>query len=376
MILSRKKNILLIIFFVAILLMPILDNIFNFSPIQNLFEKRFLASIPEKPRNVSEFAKYSKKFEEFFNDNYGFRKSLIFTNSQIMDNIFNESPSSSALIGKDEWFYFDNQNSFLDAQGLAKLDDQKIALMVKSFIKNWQILRAKNIDYLVVIAADKTSIYPEFLPDFIKISNKEHRIDKFINALKKDAPSFPVLDLRPFLKKAKKHEIIYHKTDAHWNKRGAYVGYSEIMQKMNHLYLQRKHFVNVEGMMDDGDISYVIGIKAENIDYNLKENFVPNFYSVNPTEADYRLFHKPAVYRNYNKNLPILFVYKDSFFDNMMEFFANNFSQSYFVNEFPCDLNIEIIQKYRANIVIQQFWEGRIEEVANECGLDKNILEN
>ncbi len=367
MILSRKKNILLIIFFVAILLLPILDNILNFSPIQNLFEKRLPASMPKKPHNASEFAKYSKKFEEFFNDNYGFRKSLIFANSKIMDNIFNESPSFSALTGKDGWLYFDNQNSFLDVQGLAKIDDRKIELMVKSFIKNWQNLRAKNIDYLLVIAADKTSIYPEFLPDFIKISNKEHRIDKFINALKKEAPSFPLLDLRPFLKEAKKHEIIYQKTDTHWNKRGSYVGYSEIMKKMNLKYRSRNDFVDYEGVIDDGDISYIMGIKAENIDYNLKENFVPNFYNVRPSEADYKIFNKPLIYRNYDKNLPILFVYKDSFFDNMAEFFANNFSQSYFVNEFPCDLNIEIIEKYHANVVIQQFWEGRIEEVANAC---------
>lgn len=367
MILLRKKNILLIIFFIAILILPILDNIFNFSPVKDLFEKRLPASMPEKPQSATEIIKYPKKFEDFFNDNYGFRKSFIFANSKIMDDIFNESPSASALIGKDGWLYFDNQNSFLDAQGLAKIDDQKIALAVKSFIKNWQSLRAKNIDYLLVIAADKTSIYPEFLPDFIKISNKEHRIDKFINALKKDAPSFPVLDLRPFLKEAKKHEIIYQKTDTHWNKRGAYVGYSKIMQKLNLPYLLRHNFIDIEGVMSDGDISYIMGIKAENIDYNLKENFVPSFDFTKPTAAEYKMFHKPLFYRNHNKNLPILFVYKDSFFDNMIGFFANHFSQSYFINEFPCDLNLKTIEKYRANIVIQQFWEGRIEEVANEC---------
>lgn len=116
MILSRKKNIVLIIFFAVILLLPILDNIFHFSPVENLFEKRLPAEAPQKPKNISDLINYPKKFEAFFNDNYGFRKSYIFANSKIMDNIFNESPSARALIGKDGWLYFDNQNSFLDAK--------------------------------------------------------------------------------------------------------------------------------------------------------------------------------------------------------------------------------------------------------------------
>ncbi len=365
--LSRKRNILLIIFFALILLLPTLDSIFSFSPVQNLFEKRLPAPLPQRPHNSSDILSYSKKFEEFFNDNYGFRKSFIFANGKIMDNIFNESPSSRALIGKDDWLYFDNQNSFLDAQGLAKIDEKEIYLAVKSFIKNWHNLRARNIDYLVVIAADKTTIYPEFLPDFIKVSSEKHRIDKFIDALKKASPGFPILDLRASLNEAKKREIIYQKTDTHWNKRGAYVGYAEIMKKLNLQYLSRASFVDIEGVMNDGDISYIMGIEAENIDYSLKENFVPNFREINPTELDQKTFHRPIFYANYNRNLPILFVYKDSFFDNMMGFFSNHFSQNYFINEFPCDLNMDIIKKHRANVVIHEFWEGRIEEVVHSC---------
>lgn len=371
MILSRKKNILLIIFFVAILILPILDNIFGFSPVKDLFEKRLPTAFPQNPKNLFEITKYPKKFEAFFDDNYGFRKTLIFVNGKIMDNIFDESPSSRALMGKDGWLYFDNQDSFLDAQGLAKIDDKKVALAVKSFIQNWKLLRAQKIDYLLVIAADRTSIYPEFLPDYIKVSQENHRIDKFINALKKASPNFPLLDLRPILKEAKKTEIIYQKTDTHWNGRGAHFGYVESMKKLNLKYNPRSDFIDVEGVMDYGDISYIMGIKAENIDYNLKENFVPSFYNIPPTNEDYALFHKPITYLNRNKNLPRLFVYKDSFFDNMLEFFANNFSRSYFVNEFPCNLDMKIIKKYRADVVIQEFWEGRIEEVVDACDSKK-----
>jgi len=368
----KRKNILLIIIFSAIITLPLFDNIFNFSPIKNLFEKRESAIFPQRPKNFSDIKDYTKKLEIFFNDNYGFRKSLIFANSKIMDDIFGESPSSRAFIGKDEWLYFDNQNSLLDAQGLAKINDEKLVIAAKSFVNNWQILQKNNIDYLLVIAADKTSIYPEFLPDFIKTSSKNRRIDKFILAIKKENSNFPILDLRPILKEAKRNEIIYQKTDTHWNKRGAHFAYVEIMkilaQKNQSLkYHERSDFSDTQNEMLKGDISDIMNINAQNIDYSLKEKFPKNFHQKNASNQEKKLFHRPIFFINNDKNLPVLFVYKDSFFDNMLEFFATHFSRSYFINQFPCEIDLEIVKKYHPNILVQEFWEGRVEEVVNGC---------
>ncbi len=363
----KKTNIFLTIFFVSFLAIPIFDNIFQISPIKNLFEKRLPAELPQNPENLAEFKNYPKKFENFFNDNYGFRKTLITLNSWILDNVFNQSPSERGLIGKDEWLYFDNNNSILDAQGLLKIDEKKFENAADIFIKNWQKLKAQNIDYALIIAADKTSIYPEFLPDYIKTSTQNHRIDKFLKILKQKNSDFPVLDLRKILLIAKKNEIIYHKTDTHWNRRGAHYGYVEIMKKFGLKYNSRADFEDVEGGYYVGDISHIMNIEAKNIDYNLRFKKPILFSQINLSEEIRKKFHKPDFFKNQDQSLPILLVYKDSFFDNMLYFFAQNFSKSYFINEFPCDLDLNVIKSYKPNFVIQQFWEGRIEEVVNNC---------
>lgn len=363
----RKQNIALLVFFILLLLLPFLDNIFNFSPVKNLFEKREPNSLPQFPERVQNLPDYFKNFEAFFNDNYGLRKSLISLNSEIMDNVFNESPSARAFIGKDGWLYFDNQNSILDAQGLIKIDDKKLSIMVKNLIENWQKLKAQNINYFLIIAADKSSIYPEFLPDFIKVSSGEHRADKLIKALKQADSNFPVIDLRPLLLEAKKNEIIYQKTDTHWNRRGAHFAYVEIMKNLQIKPHPRSDFIDIEGITDDGDIANIMQIKATNIDYDLKAKFPLNINFIHPSKEQKQIFHKPAISKNTNKNLPILFVYKDSFFDNMEEFFAVHFATAYFTNQFPCDLDLKIIKEHHANVVLQEFWEGRVEEVMNQC---------
>lgn len=364
---TKKYNIFLILAFFLILTIPTLDLFFKISPIKELFENRILKTKPENPKTIAEFKNYPKNFEEYFSDNYGFRKSLISFNGKIQDKIFNVSPSARAFFGKDNWLFFDNKNSILDFTGLATIDENKIQIAANSFIKNWQKLQKENIQYVLVIAADKSLIYPEFMPDFIKYNSKNHRIDKFLKILQEKSPNFPVIDLRKKMLEAKKNEIIYHKTDTHWNRRGAHYGYETIMKKLNLKYQSRKNFFEISENFYKGDISNIMNLELRNIDFDLKPKFQKK-YKLGKIDENYsKKFHKLTFFTNKNKDLPILFVYKDSFFDNMQEFFAQNFSKSYFINEFPCEIDMKIIKEFKPNVVIQQFWEARIEDVVNQC---------
>lgn len=359
-----NQNKFLTIVFALILLIPSLDSIFNFSPVKDLFEKR----LPLKNPEFSWSANYPKKFEEFFNDNYGMRKSLIYLNSKILDGIFAQSPDARAVEGLDDWLYFDNNNSLLDAAGKVDLSDELIVRGVESFYQNWQMLKAKNIDYLLVIAADKSTIYPEFLPSYIEPA-KTHRIDKFLQALKKKYPDFPVLDLRPILLLAKEREVIYHKTDTHWNKRGAHFGYVALMKKLKINPHPRSDFFDKQDELIRGDISDIMGVDSTNINLDLTPKFKAVSRHISFDKADKYLshFHKAHVFVNENQSLPRLFVYRDSFFNDLSVLVSEHFSQSLYVNEFPCDLNFAEIKIFHPHLVIQQFWEGRIQDVLTKC---------
>jgi hypothetical protein len=359
---KKLQNKFLILAFTLILLAPTLDLFFHFSPVKDLFEKR----MPVKKPEFSLTKKYLRDFEKFFDDNYGFRKSLISLNSQIMDKVFDESPDARVVLGKDGWFFFDNHNSLLDVAGRAIISDEVIKRAVESFYRNWQTMRAKNIDYLLIIAADKGTIYPEFLPDYIK-PNEPHRIDQFLNVLKKKHPDFPILDLRPILLKAKEKEIIYHKTDTHWNKRGAHYAYVEIAKKLKFKPHLRQDFLNKEDQMIRGDISDVMNTNAMHLNYDIVPKFKLSHEYVSPLPESLKEFHKPYETINKNKNLPVIFIYKDSYFGDLISMVSEHFSQAIFINEFPCDINYEIIKKFAPNVVIQEFWEGRVEVVLNAC---------
>ena len=369
-----KQHKPLIILFILILALPTLDTIFNISPISELFEKRIATPLPSGPTNISELTKYPKKFEKFYDDNYGFRKTLISLNSTISDKIFNESPDDRAVIGKNGWLYFDNKKSLLDAVGKATISDELVNRGVQSFAKNWQKMKSKNINYLLIIAADKSTIYPEFLPDYLPYQ-EPHRIDKFLNALKNQYPDFPVLDLRPILKKAKITQNsdgdIYHKTDTHWNMLGAHLAYEEMMKKLSIQPHPKSDFVIENKKSFYGDIALIINSKITESKMSFVPKFPITYQFVRKKPKEFDDFHKSQLFVNKNKSLPTLFAYKDSFFDNLRFLTASHLSKTVYVNEFPCDLDFKVIQPHLnpkgSNIVIQQFWEGRIEDILNKC---------
>jgi len=363
------RNKIFISTFIILLTLPLLDSAFNIAPIKDLFEKRILSQNPDFPKNLDELEKYPGQFEEYFNDNYGFRKTLVSLNARIMDDIFNESPDARAVIGKDGWLYFDNEDSLLDFSGRAKISDDLINKNIDAFYRNWQQFKRQNIGYLLVIAADKATIYPEYIPDYIK-QGKTHRIDKFLEALLKKYPDFPVLDLRPILLSAKKNEIIYHKTDTHWNRSGAHYAYVKILEKLsnkNHKFKPnyRNRFSNVDSKII-GDISLIIGSSKKETSNSLLEKFSRKSRPDKLKNYE-KGFYKAQKYVNSDKTLPRLFAYKDSFFGELNTLMSEHFSYMLLANEFPCDINYKTVKRYQPDYVIQQFWENRIESILNKC---------
>lgn len=372
-----NQNKLLVIAFALILALPTLDSILHFSPVKDLSENRTPTSKPQFPKKISALKKFSQNFERFFDDNYGIRKTLIFTHSQIMYQIFGEaSAESHALIGKDGWLYLSADKAILDTIGATIISDELINRGVENFEKNRKNLRSKNVNYILVIPADKGTIYPEFFPSYIK-PVATHRIDKFLSALKEKYPDFPILDLRDTLRKAKELELIYHPTDTHWNPRGAYYGYVEIMKNLRIPAHSRADFINKEDTQKRGDIAKAMNVQITNLNYDLTPNFKENVQEGKLSQADliellvpnfkHGALRDATFFVNKNKNLPIAFIYHDSFFDNLMRFVNEHFSKTYYVYGPTCAINYETIRKYHPSIVIQEFTERRLEDVLNQC---------
>ena len=133
--------------------------------------------------------------------------------------------------GKDDWLFMGNAFS----HSVAKLQlsitppNSEIEATKELFSKIAKTGAKYNTKVILIMGPDKTSIYPEYLPDDIKPSPKKYS-SFFLDSLK-DIPNLIVYNPTDDLLRLKKNEgKLYWMTDTHWNNKGAFLAYSGFLE--------------------------------------------------------------------------------------------------------------------------------------------------
>ena len=148
----------------------------------------------------------------------------------IRHHLFGQLPVA-VVEGNDGWLFYRSE-----AMGEPGLDDFVGQIVPTSGeIARWRAaitarrarLGARGIAYVVAIAPNKHTIYPDHLPLALRSHQGISRLDRVVAAFAGEVGGF--LDLRPALLAARGRELVYHRTDTHWNDAGAYAAYSAIV---------------------------------------------------------------------------------------------------------------------------------------------------
>lgn len=156
-----------------------------------------------------------------------FRDHLIRAGFRLRLALFGQSPAPSVLWGREGWLYFTQESALDDALNAIPLDAGDLATMVRTQVERRDWLATRGIAYLVVLAPNKATVYPEFLPPGLGPIGPESRLDQLLPALRR--AGVDVLDLRETLVRAKAERRAYLKTDTHWNRFGAYRAASAVV---------------------------------------------------------------------------------------------------------------------------------------------------
>jgi alginate O-acetyltransferase complex protein AlgJ len=273
---------------------------------------------------------------------------------RIGDRVF-----AQGVVGKDGWLeYMGNLNSFQNVPTMPPNGND--------FIQNelsilYDQLRQRNIMLVVVIAPDKSTIYPDKLPSEIQKISSQSELDKLVNLIKQKGP--PVLvDLRPALENGRKTRPVYYNTDTHWNAYGALIAYREIMKKVSQGYPELvpekiSSFKITKGQSGVHDIATLIGAT----------NLVEPFDNINFAAAglswvtynnDYPLPIRIAT--SSQDKLPKLLMYTDSFGTILDPLLAPHFSQSTFIqyhSSYQDTDTFKQIEVTKPDVVIIEFVE-------------------
>lgn len=136
--------------------------------------------------------------------------------------------------GKNDWLFLGNQYD----STVAKLklsnppSDDILKQSIEPFTKIAITAAKYNTKFALIIGPNKSSIYPEYLPDTLVPSPLKYS-SFFINKLKK-IPNLIVYDpTNDLLNLKSKEGILYWMTDTHWNNKGAFLAYSGFSKLLN-----------------------------------------------------------------------------------------------------------------------------------------------
>jgi hypothetical protein len=191
-------------------------------------ENRALAPWPA-PAASREF---TAGFEHAFADRFGGRASLLRLHNRLLVRVFGVSTAPNVLIGRDGWLFFlGEEGTSLDRyyRGAPALGDAEIVRIVAELARRARYLASQGIGYVVAIAPDKATIYPEHLPAWAVRRFGASPLARLTDAIHADA-TVRFVDLRAPVVAAKMRERVYYATDSHWNFLGASIAYREIMR--------------------------------------------------------------------------------------------------------------------------------------------------
>lgn len=260
---------------------PIFQTLVGVFPETKIEEKRELATFPK----ISLNEKTLEGLTNYFNDNFGFRGSLIFLNNYIDLSVFKISPNSQVIIGKNGWMYY--QPSY--ESNKAAVDMEMVKKVVEK-IKNFEDkLNWDDKKFVFVLAPDKESIYPEFLRE--KLAG-ENNYEVIMDELEwQNVNTFDGLEL---LKQAKvSGGMVYSKNDTHWTRYGLFLTINEMLKSFGR---EGMNYSGMEDVQRVGDLSLLVG-------FNNSETVpqpVLNKAGIEPDDS--------------------VLIFHDSFFDNEMYF--------------------------------------------------------
>jgi hypothetical protein len=227
-----------------------------------------------------------------------------------------------------------------------------------SIVRTHAWLRARGIAYVFAIAPDKHVVYPENLPPTIRPLDGPSRLDQLFRAL--EGTGVPVVDFRPALLEAKERERVFDLTDTHWNRRGAFVAYRQLIEAIRLQApavgpaLTRGDFVPVTHEVEGQDLAAMIGLKAVLHETSL------DFAAKRPRRS--RVVYPAGERREaqvgrlvteiLDSDLPRAVFFRDSFVTRVAPYLSEHFSRAVYLwqNNFDSD---EVVRE-RATVVVQE----------------------
>lgn len=333
------------------------------------YENRVLAEFPQiSPQMLLSF---SKQYDAYFSDHLPYKNQLVMLN-MLKEEMLGEGTTVieylqkrvSVIRGKEGWLFYgtafdeeDSVNDYLCNNLYTEKELKKIAAGYDMLHKK---LKKMGKDLVVLYAANKEQIYPEYMPDSF-VSGSYSRTDQLVDFIQKNT-DVPLIYAKDALKREKKNHTLFYKYDTHWNDLGGFVGRQLINEYFHGEYVSLDQVsYSVASRNQSGDLAGLLSMKSRYSDdtvYQIEYDNMGAGHLLLEDGGDYYVFSSNAADRR------SVLVIMDSFGDALMGM-ADDFGKVIFTKK---EKNMKkLLIKENPDVVLLEIVERKKEAQETLC---------
>jgi alginate O-acetyltransferase complex protein AlgJ len=353
----RLNDLVLVALFLAIIALPLAANVAGHDGGDQEAENRQLAAFPALDRTWPSIVGWPAGLDAWFQDHFGFRSTLVRWYGISRYYGLRVSPSAEVVRGKEGWLYYADDAGLDDYTHDDLLPQGQIDNWRRTVVRARDWCRAHGVAYLFTILPDKHVIYPEYFDDHVLPATPLSRTDQVFTAT---SDTGVVEDVRQALLAGKSHDRLYHVTDTHWNDRGAFLAYQQIIDAVHRQVpavppaRDRSEFKATSRMLSGRDLAAIIGLKwvIPEEDLQLVPK-VPHAYRVVDPPGEWATSGYGRIVTEIpGSTLPRAVIFRDSYVSALAPYFSEHFSRVVYLWQYNFDA--DVVRQEHADVVIQE----------------------
>ena len=349
---NKKSYKLFIILCLIMLVFPFAGM--TVAPTMETTENKELMEMPKITDDDGFNINYLSDLGEYFQENFAFRQEMVSMNALIYGKSFGSSTTDQVIIGEDDWMYY--SGTLDDYLSENVMSERAINNAVHNLGLIQDYVEKRGSRFLLTVVPNKNSLYDENMPYYYKKGMNANNYELLIEKMKEKNIHF--VDFKERFESV--DEVLYLKQDSHWTNKGAVTAYNEMMSFFvddYETYDNVPYEVRKEHLGDLTEMLYPLNSELEDNQYYQKEWSWSYVNTVVDNMDEWIETSNPSAQGS-------VLMYRDSFGESLLPFFAEAFETAYFSRLVP--YNMGNIDQYTPDYTIVERVERRIPSFASE----------
>lgn len=367
---KKKVNAVFIFCFLFIIVIPFAFSDKTGGQI-SLEENRYLASAPKWTLHAG----IQTEVENWLNDNVAGRGMMKRIYNYLNVNVL-KSYRTSDNYYVDDRVYLINDAVLMYLQHKDMMSKEQLQAFEETYKKVQEYFGQSGIKVCSAIFPHKVDIYPEGISEYVVPRNPISQVENLQEYLAVDESlNMSVLYDDLLQAKANGEQVYYAAYDnSHWNYRGAFIGYSELMKQVSKVCPSAQILSE-----EDFNISEVLREKVYNEKIYQETDWEYSFKKPMRAQLDMTYFENIdfvsndpwmsyKYYKNSDSSLPKIIIVGDSYvWMFMLPWIAESFSETLFLHELDADQLTALVEQINPDVIAFAGLSNSVVSAVNRC---------